>query len=59
MRRLRYAIRCPRVPGLIARGITWFADAVYRAVTYAFALSAAITFTIYVTAGIVRQAAGL
>lgn len=56
--RLTYLAVSPRTPQRIARGTGWIMDAVYRATTYAFALAAVLTFTLYVVAGAVAQAAG-
>lgn len=57
--RLTYLLVSPRTPRRVARAAGWLADAVYRATTTAALLAAAVTFTLYVVAGAVAQAAGL
>lgn len=57
--RITYWTLSPRTPARIARAAGWLADAVYRAVTMAAAISVAVVFALYVVSGAVAQAAGL
>ncbi len=59
MNKLRYVLRSPRTPARIARGVTWLADAVHRAVTYAAVLSAGSTAVIFLTVALIERQAGL
>lgn len=59
MRALRYRfLYSPRAPRRVTRGLARALFTTYDVVTRAAAYAAAVTFTLYVVAGAVAQAAG-